>query len=81
MVFLSGALVIATMATLLRLTLTIFADSHDLWWRVAAAVALAFIAGGVIASLRQKTLANSGDASIAQIGYMLLGSSLEMKRP
>jgi NADH-quinone oxidoreductase subunit N len=72
-VFLSGALVITTIATLLRLTMTIFADSHDIWWRAAAAVAIAFIAGGVIASLRQESFSRIlAYASIAQIGYMLL---------
>jgi NADH-quinone oxidoreductase subunit N len=71
--FLSGALVIAAIAVLLRLTLTIFADSHDIWWRVVAAVAVAFIAAGVIASLRQKRFSRIlAYASIAQIGYILL---------
>ncbi len=71
--FLSGGLVIAATATLLRLTLTVFADSHDIWWRAVAAVAIVFIAAGVIAALRQKSfLPSLAYASIAQIGYILL---------
>lgn len=71
--FLSGTLVSATLAALLRLILTIFADSHDIWWRVVAAVALALIVSGVVASLWQKTFAGIlAYASLAQIGYMLL---------
>jgi NADH-quinone oxidoreductase subunit N len=71
--FLSGAFVVATLASLLRLTLTIFADSHDIWWPVVAVVALALIAAGVVASLRQKSFARIlAYASLAQIGYMFL---------
>ena len=71
--FLSGAFVIATLASLLRLTLTIFADSHDIWWPVVAAIAVALIAAGVLASVRQKNFARVlAYASLAQIGYMLL---------
>ena len=72
-VFLSGAVVTTTTATLLRLTLTIFADAHDIWWRVTAAVSVAFVATGVVASLRQKTFARIlAYASLAQVGYLLL---------
>ena len=71
--FLSGAFVVATLASLLRLTLTVFADAHDIWWPVVAAIAVALIASGVVASLRHKCFARIlAYGSLAQIGYMFL---------
>jgi len=71
--FLSGAFVVATLASLLRLSLTVFGEYHDIWWPVVAVGALALIAAGVVASLRQKSFAGIlAYASLAQIGYMLL---------
>lgn len=72
--YLSGAFVIATLALLFRLTLTMFGDYQELWWYIMAALAVAFIICGVIASLRQKSFeAILVAASLAQIGYLLLG--------
>jgi NADH-quinone oxidoreductase subunit N len=72
--YISGALVVATFASLLRMMLTIFADSQRTWWIIVAALAVALIASSVIASLRQKTFAGIlAYSSLAQIGYLLLG--------
>jgi len=71
--FLSGGFIVAMLASLMRLTLTVFGEYHDTWWPVVVAVALALIAAGVVASLRQKTFSDIlACASCAQIGYMLL---------
>jgi NADH-quinone oxidoreductase subunit N len=72
--YLSGAFVIATLALLFRLTLTMFGDFQEVWWYIVAALAVAFIICGVIASLRQKSFEGIlATASLAQFGYVLLG--------
>ena len=72
--YLSGAFVIATIALLLRLLLTIFAGSQNAWWYVMAALAMAMLTWGVLASLRQTNVERIfGYSSIAQVGYVLLG--------
>lgn len=72
--YLSGAFVIATLALLLRLLLTMFGDFQEVWWYIVAALAVAFIIGGVFASLRQKSFGGIlAAASLAQFGYLLLG--------
>ncbi len=72
--YLSGVFVIATLALLFRLTLTMFGDYQEFWWYIMAALAVAFIICGVIASLRQKSFeAILVAASLAQVGYLLLG--------
>jgi NADH-quinone oxidoreductase subunit N len=72
--YLSGAFVVATIALLLRLLLTIFADSQDTWWYVMAVVAMAMLTRGILASLRETNIERIlGFSSIAHIGYLLLG--------
>jgi NADH-quinone oxidoreductase subunit N len=72
--YLSGAFVITTLALLLRLLLTMFGDFQYFWWYIVAALAVAFIVCGVIASLCQKSFEGIlATASLAQFGYLLLG--------
>jgi NADH-quinone oxidoreductase subunit N len=71
--YLSGAFLTATFALLLRLTLTIFADSQGVWWYIVAALAVAMIVWGSFASLRQKSMERIlAYSSLAHIGYLLL---------
>jgi NADH-quinone oxidoreductase subunit N len=72
--FLSGAFAVAVIALAMRLLLTIFADSQSRWWYILAASAIALIVSGIVASLRQTNLERIlANASIAQIGFLLLG--------
>jgi NADH-quinone oxidoreductase subunit N len=72
--YLSGPYAIAAVALLLRSLFTVFADSQNTWWYIVAALAIASISYGVLASLRQTDLERIiVYLARAHMGYVLLG--------
>lgn len=72
--YLGGAFLTATIALLLRLSLTSFADSQSAWGYVGAAVSCGALVWGNVAAFRAKNIEQTlAYASIAQAGYLLLG--------
>ncbi len=71
--YLCGALVISFVTLLLRLLLTVFADSQVTWWYLLAACAVLLISTGVVGSLLQSNLIRLLTyALLAQVGFFLL---------
>jgi NADH-quinone oxidoreductase subunit N len=72
--YLSGPYTVAAVALLLRSMFTIFADSQNIWWTIVAALAIAGIGYGIVASLRQTNVELIIIfLSLAQMSYVLLG--------
>ncbi|HEY2350916.1 MAG TPA: proton-conducting transporter membrane subunit [Candidatus Acidoferrum sp.] len=74
LLFLCGAFAVVAIALLMRLALTIFAETQGLWWYIVAALALAMILWGTYTSVLETNLQRLlASSSIAQIGFILLG--------